>query len=516
MLLVVVAAALMLRIWSASQCGIVNPDAAIYIHQARAMHYGEWDELGSGSVSFVTPYPALIAAANVLVGDWIIAARTVSIVFSMLTLIVLYPLVRTFFDRDISLLLLLIYAFNPLFVSSGVDVIKDPASWFFVVAGMLAFVKGTSSCRPILVLSSSVLFLFAAWMRIEALIFLLGSGIFLLLERSNCKGKSILMFLAPLLAGFLLGVAALFLTQRSEILWARLGEIGPRMEMSIGGYQSLRHGLRALSADPPPGMPPEYFDQLRSITWLVGIGVVVRNTIEAYYAPFFALFLLGLVQSRGGWRGDPRAKYFSLLLGLLAVFFYVFIFSCWVLEQRWLGTAVLASFFFVGQGLVVVRNFAVDRFRLQSARALAALAVIIAIVALPKTVLPREQDKAVFLEISAAMAPARMSANEIEILAPAHAIRWLSLYANKDVQGAPYPDEFNYSKQAPALAADSYEAFVENLRSRKIRYVLWAENHWPKNSFDLLVSYKHSDLKKIGEWRHRDTGSMVLFEVRNL
>ena len=512
-LLLVVLAGLAVRVWSAWQSGIVNQDAAVYIHQARAIYYGEWSQLGSGSMAYLSPYPVLIAAFNLAAGDWIVAARLVSIVFSTLTLIVLYPLARTFFARDISLLLLLIYAFNPLFVSSGVDVVKDPGSWFFVAAGMLAFVKGLGAFRPILLAGSGLLFLLAASMRVETLVFLAGSALYLLIAGGGGRWKKLLCFLAPLFAAVFLGLAALALTQRSAVLWARLGEIRPRLEMSLGGYQSLREGLRALSANPPAGMPSEYFDQVRSITWLVGLGAILRNAIEAYYAPFFALFLLGLIRSRGGFRGDLRARYCLLLLVLLCLLFYMFIFSFWVLEQRWLGTTILASFFFTGQGLLCIRDFALSKLRFTPLAAGAALAALIVMVALPKTIPPREQDKTVFLEISAAIKAGRTSAGEIEILAPAHTIRWLSLYANEDVEGASYPDEYAYDKQTRGLVADNYEAFIDNLRTHKVSYVLWAEKHWPRGAFDLLFSVQKGGLERIGEWKHPDTGQMVLFKV---
>jgi len=512
-LLLVVFAALLLRVWSAWQCGIVNPDAAVYIHQARAIHYGEWNQLGSGSMGYLSPYPALIAVFNLAAGDWIVAARLVSIIFGIFTLLIFYPLARTFFDRNISLLLLLIYAFNPLFVSSGVDVVKDPAAWFFVAAGMLAFIKGFAAFHPILLSSSGLFFMLAAWIRVESLVLLAGSGFYLLVAGGGGKWKKLLCFFAPLLATVLLGLAAFLLTQRSTVLWARLGEIGPRFEMSIGLYHVLRDGLRALASDPPPGIPAEFLVQVRSITWLVGLGVVLRNAVEAYYIPFFVLFVFGLVRTRGGFRGDPRARYFLLLLTLMGLFFYLFIFSSWVLEQRWLGTAVLASFFFIGQGLMGIRDFAITKLHLTLPAAGAALAALIVMVALPKTILPREQDKKVFLEISAAMEAVRTSAGEIEILAPAHAIRWLSLYTNKEVEGAPQPDEYAYDKRTRGLIADNYEAFLVSLRSHKVSYVLWAEKHWPRGAFDLLYSCRKGGLEKVGEWKHPDTGRMVLFKA---
>jgi len=252
---------------------------------------------------------------------------------------------------------------------------------------------------------------------------------------------------------------------------------------------------------------------VRSITWLVGLGAILRNAIEAYYAPFLALFVAGVIRSRGGFRGDTRARYFLLLLTLLGLLFYVFIFSAWVLEQRWLGSAVLASFFFTGQGLIGIRDFATAKLRLRPSATGAALAALIVMVALPKTILPREQDKGVFLEISAAIVSGRTSDGEVKILAPQHTIRWLSLYANEDVEGAPYPDEYVYSRRTRGLVAENYPAFVGNLRANNVSYVLWAEKHWPANTFALTSSLGQRDLNPLGEWSHPDTGRMVLFEV---
>lgn len=515
-LFLIVLAGLVARIYAASASAIVNPDAAVYIQQARSICYGSWHDLGTGSLTYVTAYPALIAAVNMLAGDWIVSARAVSIIVSTLTLIVLYPLTRTFFRRDISLLLVLIYAFNPLFVTSGSDVVKDPGAWFFVVCGMLIFVRHLGASRPLPMISSSLLFMLAAWMRIEALVFLIGSGIYLLFTQKRTQWKNLVFFLSPILVMGCLGLIALSISHQSELLWARMGEIGPRIKAALNGYATLRTDLRELATNPPLGMPSEYFDQIRSITWLVGLGVIVRNAVEAYFLPFFALFVVGLFRLRPSLKEDARGGYFLLLVGLLFVHFYVFIFSCWVLEQRWLGTAIIVSFFFIGQGLRSSQNLLESRLKLSPHRSAAILAILILAVTLPKGLLPRERDKKVFLDISEVIASGRIYQSEIiNILAPGSAVRWLSLYANKKVAAAPNPDEFLYDSYTNAAVGDNYDEFIRSLRCKNISYVLWAEKHWPRDGFDLLSSYKEEDLQRVGEWQHRDTGKMILFRVKH-
>ncbi len=497
----------------AGHSAIINPDAAIYIHQAQVLSSGDWKNITSPSMTYLSPYPIFLAGTFWIVGDWIVAARAVSICFGTAALALIYPLARLFFDRGISLLVLLVYATAPLFVHNGVIATKDSGAWFFVTLGMFLFVRGLGSKTVWSFFAAGGVFILAAWMRIETLIFPACSVIYLLAFEKDRRGLRTAVLIAPVVLVGLLGLGTVFFLQRGEELWARLGEIGPRIELSVYGYRNVRDGLRALEANPPHGIRPEYFDQIRSITWLTGFAVVVRNLVEAYHIPFFALFLAGLWTMLRGYKRDIRAAYFVLILVVSLAFFYFQIFSYWILEQRWIGAAIIASFFFIGQGLLVLRSF-LDRYTpFAGGRSLPVLAGVLMAASLPKTVPRHDVDKKVFVQIGEKMAAADPISGPILILAPDGIVRWLSLYANRQSRTAPNPDEFRYTRGSGRALGSDYGHFVDNLRRNQIRYLIWAERQWPKGAFDLLASRRASDLSVEGEWFHRDTGKLVLFTV---
>jgi hypothetical protein len=502
-----------LRIWVAWQSAIINPDAAIYIHQAQVLSSGNLKDVTSPTMTYLSPYPILLAASFFVAGDWIVAARAVSIFFGTLGLVALYPLARLFFDRGISLLVVLVYATAPLFVHDGVLATKDSGAWFLVTLGMFLFAKNLGSSSALPFAAAGGIFVLAAWMRIETLVFSVASVLYLLIFEKERRGSKTASFLAPIILIGFVGIAAVLFLQLSGALWARLGEIAPRIELSVNGYQNLRDGLRSLQTDPPHGIPAEYFDQVRSIAWLSGLGVVVRNVIEAFHIPFFALFVIGAWSSRGALRRDARIAYFALILVLSLGFFYFHIFSCWVLEQRWIGSAIIASFLFIGQGLLVLRSLLEYRVRLSRPMALFLLAAGVLVVSLPKTIPQRDADKQVFVQIAEKMSAESPQGGQVLVLAPSNCVRWLSLYANRKSISMPYPDEFTYFNDSGKMIGSDSEGLLSYLRQNKIRFLVWTEKDWPKGVIDWHYSYQFSGLQSEGEWFHPDAGKIILFTL---
>jgi hypothetical protein len=447
-------------------------------------------------------------------GDWILAARGASIFLGTSALVLLYPLARLFFDRGISILVVLVYAASPLFVHNGVIATKDSGAWFLVTLGMLLFAKNLGSSAALPFAGAGGVFVLAVWMRIDTLVFPICSIIYLLAFEKDRRGVKLASFLTPVVFVGVLGLGEVFFLQQGGALWARLGEILPRIELTMDGYRNLRETLRSLESNPPPGIPPEYFDQVRSITWVTGLAVVLRNIVEAYHLPLFAIFLAGLWTFRSAIKRDFRGVYFALILLLSLGFFYFHIFSCWILEQRWVGSAIVASFFFIGQGFIILRSF-FDRYDFFRGKRsfVAVLAAVVLVATLPKALFQRDADKDVFVQIGEKMASADPKVGRIVILAPTGIVRWLSLYANRKSESAPYPDEFQYNRDSGQSIGSDYGRFISNLGQNKIQYLIWTDKHWPNGAFDLLSSYRASDLQYEGQWFHRDTGKIILFSV---
>ena len=89
-------------------------------------------------------------------------------------------------------------------------------------------------------------------------------------------------------------------------------------------------------------------------------------------------------------------------------------------------------------------------------------------------------------------------------------MRWISFYANLKYRGAPCPEK-NYDINT--IIGENYGEFIQNLKKRGIKYVLWEERHWPTAKPCSIDSEKKKHLVRVGAWTHPDTGSLILFEV---
>ncbi|MBW1838262.1 MAG: hypothetical protein JRI99_15305 [Deltaproteobacteria bacterium] len=50
----------------------------MYIYQAKAIFYGEWENLKTCILPYISNYPFFIAGVFAIFRDWIVAARSVS------------------------------------------------------------------------------------------------------------------------------------------------------------------------------------------------------------------------------------------------------------------------------------------------------------------------------------------------------------------------------------------------------------------------------------------------------
>jgi len=168
-----------IRLFSFHYTYIINPDGVLYIHQARAIYYGIKDSILTCSMSYLSNYSILIVLAYKIFGDWVAAAKSVSLFFGTITLIPLYFLLDRFFKKEITVLTTLVFALIPIFVAKSVDVVRDPIYWFFSVLGLYLFVSQIEKRNYLYLILSSLCFLMAAWARIEAILFVLASFIFM-------------------------------------------------------------------------------------------------------------------------------------------------------------------------------------------------------------------------------------------------------------------------------------------------------------------------------------------------
>jgi hypothetical protein len=237
----IVLLALMVRLYACLTTHIVNPDGIHYIHQARAIFYGQWERLTTCHINYVSILPIFIASAFAIVRDWVIAGRLVTLLFGTATLIPLYFLLKRFLDKTLCNLTILIYALIPVFVNRSADIVRGPIFWFFLSLGMLFFVSQWDNeqrrhpFRSDLMLSS-LCFLFATWTRTEGAYAIIVSGFYLVIARHDHKLFRIFCFSIPMLLIILAGAVGFALIDSMAAHHLRLDRIVQEVTQFVPVY----------------------------------------------------------------------------------------------------------------------------------------------------------------------------------------------------------------------------------------------------------------------------------------
>ena len=503
LILLIFTLALALRLFAWQHTGVINTDGAIYINQARAIYYGLWDSVNTCSTArFPTITTLCIAAAYPILGNWVAAGTFVSLLFGTLTLVPLYLLARRFFDKDISAVIVLVYALNPTLVDGSIDIVRDSTAWFFLTLGLYLFTKDKKQSNLYLMMSS-ISFIIAAWTRVEFFIFVACSPIYILMDGKEKPLRRAFVFLLPPIVIFftaIVGSMLLFHPERVNRAFAFLSQ-----------YHEIRAQLAELATHPTSGIPTEFFDKTRDILWFVGLGIIFQNTLEAYYYPFFLFYIMGLGALGQRIRGDVRVLYFCLLAPAAFLLLYCYLFVYWLMENRWLSIALFPSFIFLGFGLERLISLLQSKFTMKRGVALLLICLLILAFGLPKNLKPREEDKIIFKTVGETIAALEGNAKRIEILTVGGSQRWIWFYANLYFPCAPCPDDNDKYKQ---MIGNDYNQFLKFLKSKGIQYLVWEEKNWPAGRFDFLASPYERDFIPLGSWHHRDSGKIILFKVR--
>ncbi len=278
-------------------------------------------------------------------------------------------------------------------------------------------------------------------------------------------------------------------------------------------YRNLETSLTPLVLNPPPGINNSYMEYSRTLIWFTALGVVLNSTIEAFFYPFFILLLYGMGGLRDRMRNDRRILPLVLttVIGFFALYLYVL--NTWSMENRRLVMVILPSTVLVGFGAEKLLRWLHKRFGLSESIGVVVLCMLVLAFTLPKDMKVQEADKLVYKDIGETIARHDGSSGEIEMITLGHNSRLNDFYANLHVQGAPCPEKYIDWQRDATILGKNYTDFMKSMRMRNIRYIVWEEKHWPQNKFEFLKSVQPTDLTQLKEWKHKDTGRIILYQV---
>ncbi len=499
-----------IRLFASIFIGIINPDGPFYIYQAKAIYYGQWDQLTSCNMHFLSAYPIFIASAYTILQDWITAARSVSLFFGTLTLVFIYLFLRRFFERHVSALGTLVFALIPVFVTRSGDVVRGPVAWFFMISGLYFFVLHFDNRKHVPLVLSSLCYLIAAWARIEVILFLGVSVLYILFLEREKKFVKLLSFIAPPLLLLLLSFVGLKFLNTSLGDLFRADDMLSKFSGPIHGYKAIRASLAELMNQPVIGPFEMFVEKARHLVWFIALATLCVYVIKAFFYPYFIIFALGLPGLGAKIRGDRRIVYLMLLCVFSLALLYVHLLQTWTIGSRFLALFMLPASVILGFGLEKIFGFLRSRFRWNARAAFVLLCLFILAFGLAKNLKPRERNKVVFKNIGQFIAEREGGIEPIPIATSSHILYWVSFYAHLNYRGKDCPQQYFDLRD---MIGNRYEDFLENLRRGGFRYFIWEERHWPAGAFDFTKEMKGEDFQALGNWYHPDTGRMILFKI---
>ena len=499
-----------IRLFACQYTFIVNPDGILYINQAKAMYYGQWENLTSCGLSYLSNYSILIAGAYTIFHNWIIAARSVSFLFGFATLIPLYFLLKRFFDKQVSALGTLIFALVPVLVGRSADVVRGPLCWFFLVLGLSLFISQINKKNHLYLLFSSLSFLMATWARIEAILFFIVSGFYILAVRQEKKIEKLAIFFAPVVIVTMFCISETIIFGVSVNDFHRANEILDKFSGPIVQYRKLETSLTELIIHQRDGILKFFLPEARNCVWLIALGTILNRSLEAFFYPFFLVFAIGLGGIWGRIKKDRRVLYFSLLAISGLVLLYLHTLQRWMIYYRFMAIVIFPCAIFVGFGLEKIIRFLRSRFGLRQSAALSIVSLLILVSALPKNLQPRGADKLVFRQIGELIAEREGNDQAVVVASSSQIPKWVSFYANLNYKGESCGQLYDNSW---GKITNDYGQFVRHLRQRGVRYFLWEETHWPQEKFDFINRLDPKDFTEVGCWHHPSIGRMILFKV---
>jgi len=75
---VVIIIGIVLRFIAWKNSIIIDPDGTLYIHQAKAIYFHQWNSLTNCGLNYIANYPFFVAACYYITPNWEVCARSIS------------------------------------------------------------------------------------------------------------------------------------------------------------------------------------------------------------------------------------------------------------------------------------------------------------------------------------------------------------------------------------------------------------------------------------------------------
>jgi len=337
----------------------INNDGLLYISAAQQFASGHFKE---GLALYPMPlYSFFITIVHLLISDWVLAARLISLFFLVLTIIPLYLISKDLFDNSIAFWGCLAFALAPLPNSWVAYVIRGPSFIFFFAWAVYFSLKAIRLKKPGFFVLATVFSWFSILLRLEGIIFIPAFFLFLAYLAISNPQKRIIF-----LKGIILWVA--FPVIIFGVLFVAIGAGGisfNRMDQVVqvlqdtanlkflDNYRLIYDHLKQVENSPPfSGAHYSFAESARyfmPVIYLLGfLKALVKVIFPIFIIPLFLSFKHSLTRSH------------LFVLFVVVSFLFVFYYSLIVREfisPRFLFVPAFLLFPWIGAGMERIFNF---------------------------------------------------------------------------------------------------------------------------------------------------------------
>jgi 4-amino-4-deoxy-L-arabinose transferase-like glycosyltransferase len=494
-----------IRLYAFYKLPLFSSDGIIYIQQAKALYYGQYDQIFS-CYQILYNYPVFVALFYKIIGDWLAAARCVSLFFSMATFLPMYWLLRRFFNDTISCLSLLIFVLLPPYVIMSQEVMRGSVYMFFAAMGLYLFILQFQKRNGTLLLLAGLSLLMATWARKEAALFVLVGWVFLIFSRQQHKWFRIFYFTAPYLVVIGLAVS---LYSFSDVDLKSLMKLEQQIENIMPKFEGVYEGLKMLSEQPMNLFALEFFKHVRNLIWWLALGVLLSQLMETLFYIFPVVLVAGVIVSFKRLGSDKRLMFLAVVSLCAFLVLYFQIFFTWIMTSRFTLLFILPAFVFVAAGVDKAYNWLQLRVSDKKVQAGLLMALIIMSLMMPKSLRATYvKEKLIINEIGEFIAAREQYQRPVKIGGAFKRLRYAHFYANLKYKGAPCYDWQNH------LSGWRYPTDPQYYKVNGYHYYIWDEKSNAPQGLDWIEKDPARTFTKVREWSSKRWGRIILYEIQ--
>jgi len=498
-----------LRLYSLQHSYAINSDGMLYIQQAKAFHYGLYGSL-TKCYDYLNSLFIFISISYRVFGDWLMAAKVVSLFFSTITMVPLYFLLRRFLDFSVASCTLLVFAVNPIIIEMSSKIIRDPSFWFFLTLGIYSFILSDIKKKCLILLFSCLSFLLASLARFEAIVFIPATLAFLLFTPQVKKWKKIGYFLAPVFLIVLLTLCAAPLMGYDLKQWFYPRSLSKPFLGAIEKYEQIQHGLTNIGNKQRNSFWSHYFFPTTSnLLWWIGLGSVIVEIVRTFFEPFFLLFVLGFKGIIKRIKEDKMLCY--LLVVAITSFFVLYLHELghWTMRGRFVVFFLIPTFVVIGFGIENLFSLFGNIKNVKKIYLFLILGLTIFLIPLPKNMDENRENAKIFQDIGNQISLCEDSRQEVKVAAAFDAddIEIISFFANLSVEEAS-------CVKSLSKKIDPHFVFRKGkLRKMGIAYLVWDEKNWTIEDLERLKKGEEIPCTEIKGWQDQRLGRLILFRI---